>query len=380
MKRRRSNSRGGGGEKRRGQGAGKESERGNNSSNSNNRGNNKNRNGKTTKKKDPPSPKPPVLGTVATRTRRQQRDIATKWKEPLSILIHIMGFADPDTIRVLCCVSKQFSDLISNDPRMEQNRAIPLLVIRPAKDQANDTGRTGRLLRLLHCHRDKLQRYRTIQIIDVHRFDVLNSYSEWKELNKKMYTLRLYGIVSLDMSSPPPFTDIGDNDLAFYFPSLLPNLREVNLSNNGFYPSCLKRISKKCPNLERITWHNIDKLDINGREMKHAANMKEMYMDNFAFFGGSAGRRALFSDLEDEKYSNFFLFYKCSNKLENVSIRNATFSDYESDGEKTTVVVPQNALIKFVRNVPSLKWFRSNLSHENMAMLRSERPGIEFLN
>ena len=290
-----------------------------------------------------------------------------------------MGYADPDTIRVLCCVSQQFRDLISNDPRMEQNRAVPLLQIHSSIDD-DDKGRTGRLLRLLHCHRDKLQRYIAIKIIDVHKFDVLNSYSEWKELNKKMYTLRLYGIVSLDMSSPPPFTDIGDNDLAFYFPSLLPNLREVNLSNNGFYPSCLKRISKKCPNLERITWHNIDKLDINGREMKHAANMKEMYMDNSAFFGGSAGRRALFSDLEDEKYSNFFLFYKCSNKLESVSIRNATFSDYESDGEKTTVVVPQNALIKFVRNVPSLKWFRSNLSHENMAMLRSERPGIEFLN
>ena len=113
--------------------------------------------------------------------------------------------------------------------------------------------------------------------------------------------------------------------------------------------------------------------------MKDAANVKETYIDDSTFFGASAGRRALFLDLEDDEQSNFFLFYKCSNKLERVSIRNGTWYDYESDVKKT-VVVPQTALIKFVRNALSLKWFRSNLSHENMDMLQSERPDIELLN
>jgi hypothetical protein len=42
-------------------------------------------------------------------------------------------------------------------------------------------------------------------------------------------------------------------------------------------------------------------------------------------------------------------------------------------------IIPLNALIKFVRNVPSLQWFRSDLTQENIDLLRLERPDIEFL-
>ena len=48
---------------------------------------------------------------------------------------------------------------------------------------------------------------------------------------------------------------------------------------------------------------------------------------------------------------------------------------------RNAMVIPQNALIKFVRNAPSsLRWFRSDLSQENIAMLKKERLGIAFLN
>ena len=100
MKRRRKSGLVGGGEDG---GKGKRNEGGNSSSNNSSRGND-NRKGKT--KKDPHHPPPPVIGTVATRTRRHQRDIATKWKHPISILINIMRYADSETIRMLCCVSK----------------------------------------------------------------------------------------------------------------------------------------------------------------------------------------------------------------------------------------------------------------------------------
>ena len=44
-------------------------------------------------------------------------------------------------------------------------------------------------------------------------------------------------------------------------------------------------------------------------------------------------------------------------------------------------IMPRNALIKFVRNAPpTLHWFRSDLTLDNMTMLRMERPGIELLN
>jgi len=335
----------------------------------------RNDNDRQKEKEKLPPPPPPVIGTVATRTRRQKRDIATKWKQPISILINIMGYADPETIRMLCCVSKQFYDIIANDPGMEHNRAIPLLQISPAEDKEDD-GRMKRLFRRLQKNRDALQRYLEIKIIDVHKF---NKFM-FAEMDKIANALQLYGIVSFNISSPPPSADIEDNYLSHRFLLILPNLRDVNLSNNGFHSVhvCLLKISENCPNFEKITWHNIDRdqseIDINGWLMGQATNLKEIYMDESSFLHDNFDED--FSDLKNSP--DLYLFYKCGSKvLERVSIRNAKW--YVGSHDPTAV--SQNALIKFVRKAPtSLKWFRSDLSHENMNMLRLERPGIELVN
>jgi hypothetical protein len=52
------------------------------------------------------------------------------------------------------------------------------------------------------------------------------------------------------------------------------------------------------------------------------------------------------SNLENEKET--FIFYRYSKALERVSIRNAKWRDNATDNID---VVPQNALIKFVRNI-----------------------------
>ena len=354
------------------------------SSSSSNDGNNKKKKNKTNL--PPPPKRPSVIGTVATRTRRQQKELATKWNQPIAILIHIMGYADPETIRMLCCVSKQFRDLIANDPGMEQNRAIPLLQITPADDK-EDEGRVGRLLQFLQHHRDKLQRYRAIKIIDPNKFELYDGC--FQELDKITDALRLYGIVSLDMPSLSSCRDMGNyNYLCHFFPLILPNLRDVNLSNTSSSGSStpLSYFSQNCFNLEKITWHNIDRdqsvIDINGLYLRHAANLKEIYMDdsNFLFRGNECDKLL---DLENDAHSNIFLFYRCSTKLERVSIRNAKWyvNAYVIGVRDDMTVIPQNALIKFVRKAPtSLLWFRSDLTEENMMMLRSERPGIELVN
>jgi hypothetical protein len=36
-------------------------------------------------------------------------------------------------------------------------------------------------------------------------------------------------------------------------------------------------------------------------------------------------------------------------------------------------------LIRFVRNAPNLRWFRSDLTPENVAMLKAERPDVTFV-
>ena len=359
MKRRRRSSQEGGGN---GNGKGKGNEGGNNSSNNNRGSNNKKGTMKKKKKKNPLlHPQPPVLGTVATRTRRQTNAIASTWNHPRPLIIKILSYADPETIRTLCCVSKQLYDIIAYDPGMEYNRAIPLLEISPrAKEE--DKGRMGRLFDFLHHHRDKVQLYREIKIIDANKFVSSVSHSEWMEWKKIIYTFRLYGIVSLDMSSAPPSTDIRDNN-------------ELNYTYLYFLP-------KIFPNLEKITWHNIDRkqsaIEIDGWDMMHATNLKHIYMDGSVFYVGDDGRDK-FSDLENDEHSDIFPFHKLSSKLlERVSIRNAKWVCCASDD---LTAIPQNALIKFIRNAPtSLRWFRSDLTEDNMNMLRSERPGIELVN
>ena len=379
-------------------------EKGNEGENSTNHNSSRGNDHKKRKtKKDPHHPPPPVIGTVATRTRRHKRDIAIKWKHPISILINIMRYADFETIRMLCCVSKQFYDLIYNDPRMEHNRAVPLLCIRPSEKQEN-TGRIERLFRFLYRNGDNLQRFSTLKIIDGHTFRSDPSDDTFRILIRN--ELRLDGVKSLEVSVPETDYHEDDDYMHRYYGSLfyalapiLPNLRELDLSGCNYID--LGKFTILCPHLEHIKQnnmiHNKFHLSINGNEIRNAFKLKEIIMDNSAFDGGCRQRLA---DLENDRYKHIFLFHKCrSTVLERVSIRNAIFK-YDDDklldemekqgnfvydsgyfGFEKTVFVPQNALIKFVRNAPSsLKWFRSNLSQENMDMLRFERPGIEFLN
>ena len=125
----------------------------------------------------------------------------------------------------------------------------------------------------------------------------------------------------------------------------------------------LYNVSNQCPHLEKVTWNNIRDytndacVGLSGWDMRTAKNLKEIIMNNSEFQYTRKDR---------------FLFYCCSNALERVSISNAT--------SWLNNPLPQRVLINFVRNVPTLRWFRSGLNEENKNMLRLERPDIEFLN
>ena len=114
-------------------------------------------------------------------------------------------------------------------------------------------------------------------------------------------------------------------------------------------------------------------VSVDGQDMRQARNLKEIDMDGACFHGSITK----FADLDDDKHSHIFLFHKLhSIVLETVSIKNVrSRHSYRS----RTRTLPQNALIKFIRNAPmSLRWVRSDLSQDNINMLRSERPEIEL--
>ena len=239
----------------------------------------------------------------------------------------------------------------------------------------------------------------------------------------------------LDLSSQ----DSNDNVCA-NFPCklsvLVPNIRHLNLSGTKYNNNMvrgqlgvmkseneiLKRYTQYCPRLEKITWNNNYNeetrniyrdnkgcIQLNGYEMRRqltrlkADHLKDIEFDDCLFVVDHTSMnltpfdRVNIMDLYDPRHRVHYLnrevhaiavlnavngihmFHYCSNKLERVSIRNARYRyRYHFDGIEMTPFLPQEVLIKFVRNAPCLRYFRSNLTQENIAMLRREKPAIEF--
>ena len=208
---------------------------------------------------------------------------------------------------------------------MEHNRAVPLLQISSTGEKAN-IGRVERLLRFFYHNGDKLQRFLSLKIIDGHTFRFDPSDNIVRILNE----LRLYGVISLDMSVPETY-DHADGMFRYYgslfyaLVYILPDLRELDLSGCNYID--LEKFALRCPHLEHITQNNMNHnsfhLSIAGNEIRNAFNLKEISMDNSAFDGGCRQRLA---DLENDRYKHIFLFHKCgSTVLERVSIRNASY-------------------------------------------------------
>ena len=121
----------------------------------------------------------------------------------------------------------------------------------------------------------------------------------------------------------------------------------------------------------------LQKLNGPGKDVffKFFSCLQEIYMDNSVFVCDDRD----FSDLNNHPCKHIFMFF-CPELLTRVSIQNCS---YKHRYRKTTSgfeEMPQAALIKFVRNAPKLRWFRSNLNIENIVMLRRERPLVQFVN
>jgi hypothetical protein len=80
------------------------------------------------------------------------------------------------------------------------------------------------------------------------------------------------------------------------------------------------------------------------------------------------------------------IFYHVRDILERVSIRNAKYCVSSKfpllmrmRDLSEPKAVPQEGLMKFVRHASNLRWFRSDLTPENVAILKAERPEITFV-
>jgi len=292
-------------------------------------------------------------------------------------------------------ISKQAqTDCHPNNPCLAWT-ITPTLTIGPLdkgwSDERDDFQRTTRFLRNLRRHQQDESKRRILQN---HRKIVLkDTYHEFGE-ERGFFAIHngvqglspLTGIISLDASSNTGPWRMGEFDCGYFLlyalSFLTPNLRELDCSaaftRHGMLLDCLRQWT----HLQKITWNYIPKregIQLDGSNFLLASvrsNLREVIMDNAYFVCESSAEtermNAQSNDESDASVSEEYIFHRCFHKndsqLERLSIRNAT-------------PISQNMLMKFVRNAPlTLTWFRSDLSPTNMDTLRSERPGIEFVN
>ena len=112
--------------------------------------------------------------------------------------------------------------------------------------------------------------------------------------------------------------------------------------------------------------------------------IKEFIMNDTVFLVKNREEYNNLSDLLNEPNENYMFQQFCGHgvHLERLSIKNAKVcsNGYGGSSLSQRIDIPQNALIKFIRNAPqTLKWFHSDLTQGNINMLKKERPDIEFM-
>jgi hypothetical protein len=92
-------------------------------------------------------------------------------------------------------------------------------------------------------------------------------------------------------------------------------------------------------------------------------------MDDALFLQG----KAKMSKLSKNKYGDCLFGHICGT-LEKVSIRNACYGHPLLERKS----IPESVLVKFVRRAPKLVLFLSDLSPDNVNILKRERPKVKF--
>ncbi|OEU17851.1 hypothetical protein FRACYDRAFT_238279 [Fragilariopsis cylindrus CCMP1102] len=305
---------------------------------------------------------------------------------PDSIRVKILNYLGGDQCTLdelidLTVVSKQFYNDLKRQKGGIEWKIIPTYIISP-RPKSN----TRSLLRKLvynqkenqskkfnHYKRIKLNcinEYNDVSSWDAQQIHLTNTYYDIDTPKRRNRGNKLL----FDISLPPTSLD------KIY-------KRQVRPSVIFNIISCLfHRILTQLNTLQvtNIIW-NYSKynIDISGYQFHLIQDtIKEFIMNDTIFLIKNRQEYNDFVDLIDEPNENYIFQDFCENgtKLERLSIKNAKVFSSRCSSFSQCIDVPQNALMKFIRNAPkTLKWFHSDLTQGNIDVLKKERPDIEFM-
>lgn len=173
------------------------------------------------------------------------------------------------------------------------------------------------------------------------------------------------------MSFSAPNRDVLCHPALVTFVGMLPNLEELDLSYNNCFGN-VKTLVKDCHKLQRLHFNGCQgRFSLDGHDIRRS--LTELHLDN------SEVNATAFEERPQhyEEPGPSFMFRHCPN-LERLSIKNLV-TVYVSQNALQTRHVSQEMLIKMVRHHPTLRWLRSDLTEENIAILQQERPDITFV-
>jgi hypothetical protein len=166
-----------------------------------------------------------------------------------------------------------------------------------------------------------------------------------------------------------PFEDYVDKGFAqgVTLSMLVPNLRWIDMSYLPLTTVAIALLAKSNRKLEVIRWNRSLIWPISNESEGHLEALqylKEVYLDE--------AKLILCANLDEGILWNSLLQY--SQRLERVSLLGTR---WYRKGHLTRL--SQQYLVEFVQRSSNLKWFRSDLTPENVRRLQKERPQVLFL-
>ncbi len=163
-----------------------------------------------------------------------------------------------------------------------------------------------------------------------------------------------------------PFGDSIDRGFAqgLAISLLVPYLQYIDISHLPLTMAGIAWLTENNPDLEVVQWNHSLIWPISDEYLGSLKHLKEVYLDD--------ARILLDEDIAEDALWNSLLGQ--THKIERVSLLGTRW--YQK-GRPTEL--SQNYLMKFVQGVPSLRWFRSDLSTENVERLKKDRPDVTFI-
>jgi hypothetical protein len=175
---------------------------------------------------------------------------------------------------------------------------------------------------------------------------------------------------------------------------LVPNLKEIDMSLTSLTSLGVAWLAEHNLNLECIRWNHSLIWPINHHAydiLRACRNLKELHIDDARLLftpprrtrtraeinlAQNAGNNLNNNDVDTEEMDVEDMWNslaESSKSIERVSCRRSKW--YRNSKFRA---FSQESLMRFVRNAPNLKWFRSDLTAENIAILEHDRPNIVF--